>query len=438
MRHSAPNRKLCLTTLLLLLILLLAHCGRNRVPPIETAQPVELSWLTFDGTSKIELALVESYQIQHPNITFNRQQVNGNQAYLTHSPAPDLAMAFADYDYLLATHDNLLADLSEVWVEAPLDDAVLPNVQTLVMSSDNGKPYMVPIAFTWAAIYYNRALFEQYNLQPPQSWDEFMEICATLHANGITPLAMAGTEGFAYSLWFDYLNLRLNGAEYHRALLAGQERFDDPRISIVLEFWRSLFEQGYVVARPEVMNANDAINALSRANHGPGTGEAAAMVLVDTITISAVQPDFRSEIGFFPVPRIDPTIPMAESIDVIGYVVPSKANHISQAQDFLVHLASPASTELIAREAATINAVYAPVRVDIDPTALTDDMQLAIAMLQDTTAVVPFTFQSMHPALWKEFNRAYRLLLRDRQDIHSFMESMELARQNAIAAGDIE
>jgi len=438
MRYSAPSRKLYLITLLLPLVLLLAHCGRNRAPAIETTPPIELSWLTFDGTSKVELALVESYQAEHPNITFNRQQLNGTQAYLTQSPAPDLAMAFANHDYLLATHDNLLADLSEVWVKASLNEAILPNVQTLIMSSDNGKPHMVPIAFTWAAIYYNRALFDQYNLQTPQSWDEFMEICAILQANGITPLSMVGTEGYAYSLWFDYLNLRLNGAEYHRALLAGQERFDDPRISIVLEFWRSLFEQGYVVARPEVMNANDAINALGRDHPGSGTGEAAAMVLVDTITMSAIQPEFRDEIGFFPVPRIDPAIPMAESIDVIGYIVPSNAIHASYAQDFLVHLASPASTELIAREAAAINAVYAPARVDIDPTALTADMQQAIAMLQDAAAVVPFTFQSMQPALWKEFNRAYPLLLRDKQDIQSFMESMEVARQNAIAAGDIE
>lgn len=435
---STSVHKVCLAVLVLFLSALLVGCGRNRAPAPEAAIPTELSWLTFDGTSKVELALVESYQAEHPNITFNRQQFNGNQEYLTASPAPDLAMAFADHGYGMAANSNLLADLSEVWVAASLNETILPNVQTLVLNDDDGKPYMVPIAFTWAGIYYNQEIFAQYNLQTPQSWEEFMEICAILQANGITPLAMAGTEGYAYSLWFDYLNLRINGADYHRALLAGHERFDDPRISIVLEFWRSLFDQGYVVARPDVMNASDAIHALSRGENSSFTGEQAAMVLIDTITISATPPEFRGEIGFFRVPQIDPAIPRAESIDVIGYIVPSNAAHGTQAQDFLIHLASPTSTELIAREAAVINAVYAPVRADADPTALTDDMQQAITMLQETDAVVPFSLQSMHPALWAEFSRAYRQLLRDQQDTHTFMESMESARQNAIAAGEIE
>ncbi len=297
---------------------------------------------------------------------------------------------------------------------------------------------MLPVAFSWAAIYYNKAIFAQYNLQTPHTWDEFMQICAILQANGETPLAMAGSESSAYTLWFDYLNLRLNGAQYHRALLAGEERFDDPRISSVLEIWRSLFQQGFVVEHPEFMNTSAAINALIRGDNGLLNGEEAAMVLMDTLSLSATAPEFRHEFDFYRFPIIDPNSPLVEPIDVIGYIVPANASHGAQAQDFLTYLGSPSAHELIAREAAVINAVYAPVRADLDATALTDEMHKAITMLQESAEVVPFSYQSMPTVLLAEFNRAYRQLLRDKQDIQSFMNSVEAARQNAIEEGAFE
>lgn len=41
------------------------------------------------------------------------------------------------------------------------------------LSLHDGKQYYVPLAYGWAAIYYNKAIFAQYNLTPPQTWDEF-------------------------------------------------------------------------------------------------------------------------------------------------------------------------------------------------------------------------------------------------------------------------
>ena len=431
-------RHFSLATLLLLVTILVANCGGGNASLEEAEQPAELLWVTLDMSSQVEESLAATYREQHPNITFNRQNLNFNQDYLAVTPAPELLMSFANRAYFLAGRANQFLDLSEVWIDAALNEKLLPNVQTLVKDRESGKPHMLPIAFSWVGVYYNKAIFEQYNLQTPQTWDEFIELCAQLQANGETPLAMAGSESYAYTLWFDYLNLRLNGAAYHRALLAGEERFDDPRLSTVLELWRSLFQNGFVVEHPEFMNASAAINALIRSDNGLLGGEKAAMVLMDTLTINGSPPEFRDELNFFRFPIIDPNIPLAESIDVIGYVIPVNASHSPQAQTFLTYLGSPAAHELIAREAAVINAVYAPVRADLDATALTAEMGKAITMLQESAEVVPFTYQSMPMALWTEFSRAYRALLSDKQDIQSFMNSLETARQTALEQGTLE
>ena len=136
-----------------------------------------------------------------------------------------------------------LADLSELWEEAELTDKVPQNVRSLIEL--DGKPFMTPLAVNWSAIYYNKAVFAQAGLQPPTTWDEFVEVCEQLILNGEIPLVITGTRSYSFMLWFDMLNLRINGAQFHRDLLDGKERFDDPRVRPVLEHWKLLFERNY-------------------------------------------------------------------------------------------------------------------------------------------------------------------------------------------------
>ena len=49
------------------------------------------------------------------------------------------------------------------------------------------------------------------------------------------------------SAWFDYLNIRINGAPFHRDLLAGKHRFDDPRCKKVFD----TLARGAAVLRPQ-------------------------------------------------------------------------------------------------------------------------------------------------------------------------------------------
>jgi ABC-type glycerol-3-phosphate transport system substrate-binding protein len=433
-----PSYNVSFFILIVLLIPLLAHCGRGQTAAEEAAQPVELLWMTFDLDSQVEDTLATNFRQEYPNITFQRQPLNFDTDYLAASPAPDMLMTFANHAFFQAGRTNQLVDLDEVWLNASLDEGVLPNVQELVKNGETGKQHMLPVAFSWAAIYYNKAVFAQHNLQEPQSWDEFMQLCAILQANGEIPLAMAGAGGYSYTLWFDYLNLRLNGAEYHRELLAGRERFDDPRVGFVLETWRNLFQQGFVVPNPERMDATDAINALIRGDNGLLGDTEATMALMDTYTLNEMLPELRTELDFFRFPIMDPTVPPAESIDVIGYIIPINAAHGLQAQRFLTYLGAPAAQTLIAREASVINAVFAPVRTDIEADAVTAEMEKATRMVYEATEVVPFTAQTMPPALWTDYSRLYRLLLNDPQDIQSFIDAMEAARQDALENGSLE
>ncbi len=436
MQKISIHPKLFLSITLLLVTLLTAHCGRgDEALTAQSVQPAELLWMTLDVNSQVEQTLANNYQEEHTEITFNRQPLAWGGDFISDSSPPDMLMSFVNRQYAQASRQGELSDLSEVWTNATLDENLLPNVQKLIRDEENGNPLMVPIAFAWSGIYYNKAIFAQYNLQPPQNWNEFIQVCATLQANGETPLAIPGLRSYAHTLWFDYLNLRINGAAYHRSLLAGQERYDDPRIISLLETWRSLIDQGFVVERPELMDDLAAINALVRGDNGAFTGEEAVMVLMDSYIVSRTPPEFRHEFDFFRFPVIDPSVPLAEPVDVIGYVIPANAPHRVQAQDFLSYLGLPEAQALIAREAGNINGVYAPVRADLEAGAVTAEMDKAMRMIQETDEVVPFASQWMPSAMWEEFNPAAQRLLRDEYNFQGFMDTLETARQSAIEQG---
>ena len=58
------------------------------------------------------------------------------------------------------------------------------------------------------------------------------------------PRLPLGSEApWTLAAWFDYLNLRLNGIEFHQRLLRGEERFIDERVRRVFAYWKLLLEK---------------------------------------------------------------------------------------------------------------------------------------------------------------------------------------------------
>src|SRR4030095_221515 len=54
----------------------------------------------------------------------------------------------------------------------------------------DGKVYGVPIENTsLAVIFYNKAIFQKYNLAPPDTYDDLLKIVRTMKQNGVAPFA---------------------------------------------------------------------------------------------------------------------------------------------------------------------------------------------------------------------------------------------------------
>jgi raffinose/stachyose/melibiose transport system substrate-binding protein len=53
----------------------------------------------------------------------------------------------------------------------------------------DGKAFAVPFAAVSHAVYYNKTIFQKEGLAIPQTWEDFLSLCATLASQGYTPLA---------------------------------------------------------------------------------------------------------------------------------------------------------------------------------------------------------------------------------------------------------
>ena len=73
----------------------------------------------------------------------------------------------------------------------------------------------------------------KYGIEPPETWEEFLAACETLKGTACIPITIGTKYRWTAAAWFDYLNMRVNGPEFHINLMLGKESYDDPRVKEV-------------------------------------------------------------------------------------------------------------------------------------------------------------------------------------------------------------
>ena len=82
--------------------------------------------------------------------------------------------------------------------EGTVADTLLPG--TVSDGTQNGKFYVVNIAFTVWGNWYNGALFQKEGWQPPTTWDEFFTLAPKIKAKGMAPYVHDAVHGY-YPRW---------------------------------------------------------------------------------------------------------------------------------------------------------------------------------------------------------------------------------------------
>lgn len=434
MQRKSP---LFLPVVFFLLLLGLAACGGEEPDPVSLT-PVALKYMTFNQASAAvaEELVIERFQEKYPNIQVTRTPLTQPPArYLTDATsAPDVMFLWTGSLLNSAMRQNLLGNLSDVWEEHGLTSAYPQAIQQ--MSFYQGAPYFMPGGHGWTAFYYNREIFARYGLTPPTTWQEFLTVCEVLWSNGETPLSIAGSNGFVGTLWFDYLNLRLNGPEFHQRLLDGEEEYTDPKLAAVFETMQDLLERGYFVESPANMNDLDSVLALIRGDSAdPIVRRKAVMTLASNFALTDLPPVFQDELDFFRFPVMDPALPVGEVGITFGFVVPAGAPNPMQANALVGFFGSLESAQMLTEQSAA-QMTWVPAHKEYERERYSLRIQQAEDLVSQAAYFGPPLILALPQSMGGELGQVLNRLLRQQGEVPDWQLLLEDARQQAIRSGE--
>lgn len=431
------TRRVAIPTLSILIALLAAGCGLFGAEPEPTPEPVELSFLTFDlggMWGRAEEMLIEQFESAHPNVTVDRSPyAQAPVEYLNTPPQPDIMVITAGHPLDRAVAQGQLVELTDVWDQSGLGTSYPPGFRR--MSEYDGKQFFAPIGYTWSGLYYSKPIFEQLGLQPPATWDELLAACTVLYDNAIYPIAISGDDSWMALLWFDYLDLRLNGPDFHRQLVSGEVSFEDPQVLAVLDLWSQLFANDCVIENPGSVNSLEAQTLVASDDENLNRGRQAGMVLTNPSWLGDVPESMRADLGFVPFPVIDPSQPIGEIMTTYGYMVPVDAPQRELATEFAALAVSPAAQDMLGQQINGANGLVIPANPGEDQSWMDENTQRGMEIVQRAEAVFPLFMLSIPDSMWPAVEVAVGSFMRDPTDVAGFAAKLEAARQKALAAG---
>ena len=197
--------------------------------------------------------------------------------------------------------------------------------------------------------------------------------------------------------WFTILNLRLNGAEFHEALMRGEESYEDTRVRAVFEHWAEMLAHncfpenqliGYGAAANQIYDGEAAMY-----NLGEWLSESYSDGLPDTF-------------DFFNFPILTPDLPQAEIVHIYGAFMLSNAQNPPAARDFLAFLGS-ANSQTTRKDA--LNQLV--LNLDVDHSTYSPVYQKGLQFVSDAERMTQLFEFNTHPDIARtgltEFARFY-------------------------------
>jgi multiple sugar transport system substrate-binding protein len=259
-------------------------------------------------------------------------------SYLQGTP-DDVFSWFSGFRMRFFAAKGLATDISDVWTKV---GANYTDAFKVASTGDDGKQYFVPIYnYPWA-VFYRKSVFAANSWTPPATLDEFKTLAGKMKTANIIPVAFGDKDGWPAMGTFDILNLRKNGYQFHVDLMAGKQKWTDPKVKDVFTLWQTLlpFMQDGAAGR----TWQDAAQALVQKKAG--------MYLLGMFVSQQFQTAGAADLAdldFFPFPNLGTTFDAEKALDapIDGFMISSKsptlAANLAGSKAFMEYLGQPAT-----------------------------------------------------------------------------------------------
>jgi multiple sugar transport system substrate-binding protein len=226
------------------------------------------------------------------------------------------------FDYV---DEGLVLSIDDVWERQDLEAVFDQSVKNTLIR--DGQYYGVPISYYQIGFYYSKNIFNHLSLTEPSSWQDLMAVCEAIKQAGYPPIFIGTKSNWPATAWFDYLNLRINGLDFHQQLTRGEIPFTDERVVSVFNTLLEPIEKGYFISDHNELLWREGLPFLFR--------DLVGMSMIGNYVIQDIQQTMVPRLGFFPFPILDERVAPYEEAPIDVLIIPKQASNVSLAKQFL-------------------------------------------------------------------------------------------------------
>lgn len=376
------------------------------------------SYMSDPAPRKTFAELVKMFEEKYPDYevvvnTFAHEDFKTLlRTWLTAPEGPDVVTWFAGERMRYFAEKGLIAPVADVFTGKKFTDFFPGSFESTC--SYKGKVYFVPQSWYWWGVYYRKSVFQKYGIKEPKTWDEFLKVCDTLKKNGIIPITIGTKFPWTAAGWFDILNLRINGLDFHIQLTNGEVSYTDARVLKIFNYWKQLIDRGYLIPNHTSYEWQEAAQFLFR-------GEAGMYYMGQFIKDVAPE-SVKNDLDFFRFPIIDPKVPLYEETPIDGFMMPANAKNKKGAIEFLKFIASEEAQRKFATDLGRLAA-----HVKVTPPD--EHAKKGFNMILQTAGVSQFYDRDTNPEMAEVGMNAMIQFLTRPSDITKILQNLENSRK---------
>ena len=275
--------------------------------------------------------MIARFQEMHPDLAIETTIID-REAYktqirnfLTANP-PDVFTWYAANRMRPYVSADLFEDVSDLWAEPEIGENLASTKGAMTI---DGKQWGVPYTYYQWGVYYREDIFEELGLEEPQTWEQELANCQQIVDSGRACYTIGTKFLWTAGGWFDYLNMRTNGFDFHMALTQGEVPWTDERVRQTFANWRELIDMGGFIDNHQTYSWQEALPFMVN-------GDAAAY-LMGNFAVAPLREAGLSDdqLGFYQFPAINPDVELAEDAPTDTFHIASGAPNKEAAREFL-------------------------------------------------------------------------------------------------------
>ena len=366
--------------------------------------------ITFAGTLKVtnnssnvdnhklwKETIIPTFEKENPDIKVE-MTIYDHEAYKTQirnflpAEPPDVVNWFSGNRMKFFVNQGLFEDVSDVWDQNNLHNELAAARSTMTV---DGKQWGVPTTYYQWGFYYRKDIFAKYGLGEPRSMADLMNIFETLKKNGVTPIAIGTKYLWTAAGWFDFLNLRINGYDFHMALMDGEVSYEDQRLDRVFDVWAEIAKSGYYIDNHASYSWQEGMAPMIN-------GDAAMYLLGNFIIPDLMRAGLKGKIGYFQFPVIDGSVRTYEEAPTDSMHIPARAKNKKDAKKLLAFIGRADIQKIIADASGMLSTN------NQSPPPTDEFLKIGFKVLSESAGLAQFYDRDTPPEMAKEGMKGFQ------------------------------